>query len=254
VVNRQAGDGTVDSFILTLQGQRLVVWREHLDDILLAVDTDGDGVKESLWGQPFDQRGFFRRGLIRQYTVTSDALELQANLTVPQAFRATGATLARFSPDAPRHLVFVDSGHHLQVYHGEEALWRSREEVGGGSIAADLERMVNRDPSRESFFFESIPATVDVDGDGVEEVLLARNAEFLGGFVPNLNQYSGGDIFLLRKERYGFNLTPVSPEFNGIVSGVAVLPGSPRIIALAITRKKGFLKGAETTVFLSRLP
>jgi hypothetical protein len=254
VVNRQVPDGTLDSFILTLQDKRLVLWREHVEDILLAVDTDGDGVKESLWGQPFDRDRFFRRGLVRQYTVTADgALEQQSNVSVPLAFRATGAILAKLSPDGSRYLIFVDSGHHLQVYRGEEDLWRSRDEVGGGATAADLERTISRDPSRTSFFFEPIPAPVDVDGDGTEEVLVARNAEFLGGFIPNVNQYSGGDVVLFRKERYGFGLTPVSPQFNGIVSGVAVLPGS-RTIVLAVTRKKGVLKGAETTMFLSRLP
>jgi hypothetical protein len=254
VVNRQVPDGSVDSFILTLQGQRLVMWQDHLEDILLAVDTDGDSIKETLWGQPFDLENFFRRRVIRQYTVTERGLDPGGNLSVPAAFRATGAVLAQLGDGGLPYLVFVDSGHHVQVFRGEEDLWRSKDEVGGGATAADLERTISRDKSRFSFYFEPIPAPVDVDGDGIQEVLVARNAEFLGGFIPNLNQFSGGVVVLLRKERFGFTLTPVSPEFNGLVSGVAVLPGAPRMLLIAVTRKKGFLKGAETILYVSRLP
>ena len=254
VVNRQVPDGTLDSFILTWQGQKLGMWQEHLDDILLAVDTDGDNVKDTIWGQPFDQDNFFRRGTVRQYTVTERSLEPRGNLSVPAPFRATGAVLAKLSDGGVPYLVFIDSGHRLQVFRGEEDLWRSKDGVGGGTTAADLERTIHRDKTRFSFYFEPIPAPVDVDGDGIEEVLVARNAEFLGGFIPNLNQFTGGDVVALRKERYGFTLTPVSPEFRGMVSGIAVLPGTPRTVLIAVTRNKGFLKGNETILYMSRLP
>jgi hypothetical protein len=254
VVNRQVADGTVDSFILTLQGQRLVLLQEHVYDILLAVDTDGDGIKESLWGQLFDQEQFFRRERVRRYALANGTLEPQESVPMPATFRATGATLAKFSAEGPRHLVFVDVWRHLRVYRGEEDLWRSRNEVGGGYTSAEIERTISRDVVKKSFYFEPIPAVVDVDGDGVEEVLVARNAAILG-FIPNLNQYSGGDVVLLRKEKYGFNLLPIGPEFNGVVSGVVALPGSPRTILIAVSKQKGFLqRGGETTLFLSRLP
>jgi hypothetical protein len=254
VVNRQIPDGTMDSFVLVLQGQNLVLLHEHLYDILLAMDMDGDGVKESLWGQQFDHRYFFRRGIVRQYTLANGALEVQENLTVPDTFRATGATLAKFDANATRAMVFVDTARHLRVYRSQEELWRSRDPVGGGGPSAELERVIGRDTSTDVFFFEAIPAVVDLDGDGSEEILLGRNAAFLGGLIPNLNQYSGGDVVVVRKEKYGFGLTSISPEFNGFVSGVAVLSGNPRAVLVAVTKKRGILKGADTTVFLSRLP
>jgi hypothetical protein len=256
VVNRQVTDGTVDSFILTLQDQRLVLLQEHVYDILLAVDTDGDGIKESLWGQVFDHEQFFRRERVRRYALTNGTLEPQESVPMPATFRATGAALARFSAEGQRHLVFVDTWRHLRVYRGEEDLWRSRDEVGGTQTSAEVERASGRDADKKSFYFELIPAVVDVDGDGLEEVLVARNAAILG-FVPNLTQYSGGDVVLLRKEKYGFSLAPCSPEFNGVVSGVVALPGSPRAVLIAVSKQKGFLNvkySGETTLFLSRLP
>ena len=68
VVNQQIpGHGMGLPFILALRDKKLVLWQEHIYDILLAVDTDGDGVKETLWGQPFHARDFFLSGVMRQY-------------------------------------------------------------------------------------------------------------------------------------------------------------------------------------------
>lgn len=64
-----------------------------------------------------------------------------------------------------------------------------------------------------AFPFEPIPEAVDVDGDGVEEVLVIRNRASLGGVLPNRTRFSTGDIALLRAGPYGYNLSPVSPKF-----------------------------------------
>ena len=255
VVNRYSPNRRgMDSFFLALQGNQLVRQQKGLSDILLAVDTDGDGVNESIWGQPFDGKDFFRRGQVRQYELRNGRLKRQRKLALPGGFRATGAALAQLGAPGNRQLVFVDERHNLQVYDGKTRRWKSPTDVGGSYVFAALEiRYSPRVADRAQFDFEAIPAVADFDGDGVDEVLVPQNQSRLG-VVPNLNLYSGGRVVLMRQTPQGFTLSPVSPEFDGLVSGVAVLRGRTPGILVAVSKRGGVLrKRKQTILYLNRL-
>ncbi len=254
VVNRYSPNRRgMDSFFLALQGNRLVRQQKGLSDILLAVDTDGDGVNESIWGQLFDGKDFFRRGQVRQYELRNGRLKRQRKLSLPGGFRATGAALAQLGAPGNRQLVFVDERHNLQVYDGKTRRWKSPTDVGGSYVFAALEiRYSPRVADQAQFDFEAIPAVADFDGDGIDEVLVPQNQSRLG-VVPNLNLYSGGHVVLMRQTPQGFTLSPISPGFDGVVSGVAVLKGRMPGILVAVSKREGVLKQKKQTIlYLNR--
>lgn len=254
LVNQQVPSDGMDSFILTVQDQRLIVWQDKLFDILLAIDSDGDGVKETVWGQPFDDEQFFRRGMVRRYQPVKGTLHQKGKRTVPHAFRTTGATLATLSVDGPRRLVFVDEERRVRVYQGKKKLWDSPSGIGGSNTFGELDLQSGVDVLKQLFFFEPNPVAVDLNGDGIEEVLIARNAASLGRLLVNRTDYRDGDIVLLREETYGYSLTPISPQFNGMISGLVVLRDATPGVLVAATRTHDALgRKAETTLFLSRL-
>ena len=244
----------MDSFLLALQDNRLVRQQKGLPDILLAVDTDGDGVNESVWGQGFDNKDFFRRGQVRQYELRNGRLKRQRKLPLPGGFRATGAALAQLGAPGNRQLVFVDDRHNLQVYDGNTRRWKSRANVGGSYVFAAVHIQYSpRVAEQAQFDFEAIPAVADFDGDGIDEVLLPQNQSQLG-VVPNLNLYSGGHVVLMRQTPQGFTLSSISPEFDGVVSGVAVLKGRVPGILVAVSKREGVLKQKKQTIlYLNRL-
>ena len=255
VVNRYSPNRQgMDSFFLVLQGRQLVRQQKGLSDILLAVDTDGDGVNESVWGQRFDGENFFRRGQIRQYELRNGRLKRQRKLALPGGFRATGAALAQLGASGNRQLVFVDERHSLQVYDGKARRWTSPANVGGSYVFATLEVVRGTGLfEQRQFDFDAIPAVVDFDGDGIDEVLVPQNQSRLGA-VPNLNLYSGGRVVLMRQTPQGFTLSPVSPGFDGLVSGVAVLKGRTPGILVAVSKREGVLKQRKQTIlYLGRL-
>ena len=91
VVNRYSPNlKGMDSFFLILQDRKLVLQQRGLPDILLAVDANGDGLNESIWGQRFDGVDFFRRGQVRQYELRKGRLKRLGKLALPVGFRATG--------------------------------------------------------------------------------------------------------------------------------------------------------------------
>ena len=256
IVNRYSAKRQgMDSFFLVLQGRRLVRQQKGLSDILLAVDLDGDGVKESVWGQGFDGNDFFRPGQVRQYQFINGRLKRQRKkLSLPGKFRATGAAMAQLSAPGNRHLVFVDKRHGLQVYDGKTRRWTAPVDVGGSYVFATLGE--SKRPGladHEQFEFEAIPAVADFDGDGIDEVLVPQNQLRLG-VIPNLNLYSGGHVAMMRHTPQGYALSPVSPGFDGIVSGVAVLTGEVKGILVAVSRRDGVLRQKKQTIlYLNRL-
>ena len=255
VVNRYSPNRKgMDSFFLVLQNRQLVRQQRGLSDILLAVDTDGDGVNDSVWGQRFDNEDFFRRGQVRQYELRNGRLKRQRKLPLPGGFRATGAALAQLGAPGNRQLVFVDDRHNLQVYDGKTRRWKSRTNVGGSYVFAAVHIQYSpRVAEQAQFDFEAIPAVADLDGDGIDEVLVPQNQSQLG-VVPNLNLYSGGHVVLMRQTPQGFALSPVSPGFDGVVSGVAVLKGRTPGILVAVSRREGVLKQKKQTIlYLGRL-
>jgi hypothetical protein len=211
-------------------------------------------VNESIWGQRFDGEDFFRRGQVRQYELRNGRLKRQRKLTLPAGFRATGTALAQLGSPRNRQLVFVDERHNLQVYDGNTRRWTSPENVGGSYVSATLQNIRGAGTfEQEQFDFEAIPAVADLDGDGIDEVLVPQNQGSFG-VVPNLNLYSGGHVVLMRQTPQGFTLSPISPGFDGLVSGVAVLKGRTPGILVAVSKREGVLKQRKQTIlYLGRL-
>lgn len=249
VVNRYSPNRKgMDSFLLVIQDNQLVRQQTGLTDIMVALDADGDGVKESVWGQRFDDQTFFRRGQVTQYELKNGRLKRQGKVVLPTGFRATGVALAQFSTPGDRQLVFVDDRQNLQVYQGSARRWKSPVDVGGSYVFASID--IPHGPGvfeRVQFDFEAIPAVADFDGDGIDEVLVPQNQSSFG-LAPNLNLYRGGQVLLLRQTPQGFVLSPVTPGFDGLVSGVAILKGRRPGILVAVSKREGVLRQKKQTI------
>jgi hypothetical protein len=261
VVNRHVLGKGMGSFVLAFQGQQLVLWGEHWPAIVLAVDNDGDGVNESVWSQWFDREWFFHRGMVQRWFPSNNAFEQRDEVGIPIAFRATGAALAQLDASGQRELVFVDEHQQLRVYRDTEELWRSSPGVGGSYATATLVRfLTNGDAQRTPIFFEGIPAVLDSDGDGAEEALVARNiaplrVASLGRIIPYPTHVAYGDIARLQYKDERLTLSPISPRFVGVVSGLAVLPGRTPRVFVGISQRQGFFGHREETIlFMGHIP
>ena len=126
--------------------------------------------------------------------------------------------------------------------------------MGGSYVFAGLDVETSSGiTGKTQFDFEAIPAVADFDGDGVDEVLVPQNQGRLG-IVPNLNLYGDGHVMMMRQTPQGFALSPISPQFDGVVSGVAVLRGRTPGILVAVSKQEGVLRQRkQTTLYLNRL-
>ena len=240
VANRYHPDPNVllTSFVLGTKDGKPATIVKNGNDILWAVDADGSGAKKTLWAQGFSRETFFRKGQAHRVTLKGDQLVRDVAVRVPSSFRATGATLASIAGKDMRALVFVDEYQRLRVTVGTEDTWRSSSPVGGGSyLRLELLKAgtTSRSPRTEFINFEPVPVAVDLDGDGVEEVLVPQNQ-------------LEGHIGILFRGPAGYRFQSVNSGFEGTITALGAIPGeNPPTLIAAVVRFTTFLKGAAET-------
>jgi len=245
VANRYHPDPNIllTSFVLGTKDAKPVMLLKNGNDILWAVDADGSGVKKTLWAQGFTRETFFKKGEAYKVLLKGDRIVRDSPVRVPNTFRATGATLANIVGKDSRALVFVDEYQRLRVSVGAEDTWRSSSPVGGGNFMK-LELLksgsTSRVPRTEFINIEPVPVAVDLDGDGIEEVVVPQNQ-------------LEGHLGILFRGPAGYRFQSINSGFEGTITALGAIPGdNPPTLVAAVVRWATFLKGsAETQLIMT---
>ena len=99
------------------------------------------------------------------------------------------------------------------------------------------------------YYFEPGMTVADLNGDGRQDVVIPRNTRSMGGLLPNMNIYSGGDVVVLSYNDFGYSLTAITPQFDGVVSGVAILR-QRSYPAFVVAVSQGSLTGGGNSLLL----
>jgi len=234
VVNRysQIPAILVNSLILTTRDQKPVVAVEEVTEILLAVDANGDGVKKTLWAQGFAQTGFFKQGDATRMSLRNGKLVSEGRVRVPSSFRATGATYSNISGKGVRALAFIDEYNRLRIAIDTEDAFRSSAPVGTGMAKLGVETQIEKGGRTYVYSPEPMPLAVDLDGDGIEEIVVPQNQ------IP-------GRLAVIYKGPAGYRFQTVNSGFEGTVMALGAVPsdGTPTLVA-AVVRYTNF-RGTE---------
>jgi hypothetical protein len=233
----------VRSTILTTRGGKPAAVVAGVNQILLAVDVTGDGVKKTLWGQDFEQAGFFKKGQADRLVLRNGSLAADGRVRVPGAFRATGATMANTGgKEALRILAFVDEHSRLRIATESEEIWRSSSAVGGGGVKLVVDTQIERGGRSFIYLAEPHPLAIDLDGDGIEEIVVVQNQ------VP-------GRMAVVFKGPAGYRFQSVNSGFEGTITGLGAIPGDPvPSLVVAVTRFYGLLSNAGDTQIIMTIP
>jgi hypothetical protein len=231
------------STILTTRNGKATVLVADVPQILLAMDVSGDGVKKALWSQDFAQAGFFRKGQIDRMVLRNGALVPDGRVRVPSSFRATGAVMSNINgKDALRALAFVDEHSRMRVTLETEELWRSSSPVGGSVVKLPVDTQIELGGRTFIYFAEPNPVAIDLDGDGVEEIVVVQNQ------VP-------GRMAVVYKGPAGYRFQSVNSGFEGTITGMGAIPGDPvPSLIVAVTRFYGLLTTAGETQIIMTIP
>jgi hypothetical protein len=231
----------LNGFIMTTRNGRATVLAENIDQILLAVDATGDGIKKTLWSQPFVPEGFFKKGAVERVLLRDGKLVIDARVRVPSSFRATGATFSNIAGKGTRALSFVDENSRLRISLDTDDAWRSSTPVGGGVAKLEVLTFMERGGRTHLYQPEPMPLAVDLDGDGVEEVVVVQNQV-------------AGRLGVIFKGPAGYRFQSVNSGFEGAVTGLGAITseGSLPTLLISVVRYYGLLSNAgETQIIMT---
>ena len=232
------------SFILGVRGGKPVEIYSDSSQFLYAFDAEGGGLKKTVWGQTFSTDTFFRKGHAVRHVLKGDKLVPDGPVRVPATFRATGATLANIAGKGQplRSLVFIDEHNRLRVSAESEETFRSTTPVGGGGyLKVELLKARTERGGRTEFFnFEPMPLAVDLDGDGVEEVIVPQNQ-------------LDGHLAIMFRGPAGYRMQTVNSGFEGVITGLGAIHGEnpPTLIASVVRFNNYFRTAGETQIIIT---
>jgi hypothetical protein len=158
-----------------------------------------------------------------------------------------GAVLSNMNGKDSRVLAFIDEFNRLQIAADSEDLWRSGAAVGGGAITLEQETgvMTNRVMRNAFYKIEPTPLAIDLDGDGVDEVLVPQNI------------VKEGLMAVVFKGPAGFRLQSIDTGFEGTITALGGFKTDdatqPTVIA-TVVRYKNILKTAAETQVIMTVP
>lgn len=243
--NRYHPDSGLNSFVLGVKDGKPRFLADDLSVFVFAVDLKGDGYKQTLWTQPFSPEKFFNPGQAEQVVLKNGRLVSEKTVRVHSAFRPMGATFSNIAGKDTRALAFIDEYNRLQVSLDGEDLWRSSAAVGGGYMTVEL---INREfrGGRSKFYkIEPTPLAVDLDGDGVQEIVVPQNS------------VKEGLLAVIFRGPAGFRLQSVESGFEGAITALGAFrtedSTQPTVVA-SVVRFKNILKQSGETQIIMTVP
>jgi hypothetical protein len=243
--NRYDPRTSLSGFILTQKDGKPKVALEDIDEFLFAVDLKGDGVKQTLWTQKFSAETFFTQGQASQVILKNGKLVVEKKVRVPSTFRPMGAAFSNVMGKDTRALAFIDDYNRLQVVNDGEELWRSSTIVGGGASQIELITGSARNQRSKFLKIEPTPLAVDLDGDGIEELVVPQNL------------VKEGLLAVVFKGPAGFRLQSINTGFEGIITCLGAFKTEdatqPTVIA-SVVRFSNLLRTSGETQIIMTMP
>ena len=168
---------------------------------------------------------------------------------MPAAFRPMGAAFSNVMGKDTRSLALIDEFNRLQIVsEGGDELWRSSTSVGGGYMTVELADAYRSSKTDRSKFFkiEPTPLAVDLDGDGIEELIVPQNL------------VREGLLAVVFKGPAGFRLQSINSGFEGGITCLGAYKTEdsvqPTIIAAVVRFSGVLLKTAGETQIIMTVP
>jgi TolB-like protein len=223
IVTSVVGDN-LQSFILEYEGKEFRKIIEKANWYFRVLDHPKDG--PTLMGQKMDSDGLFT-GPVYKFLWEKKSFEKGPQMAFPKGTNIFGLTMADIRGQGVTDIIMLhDSGRLIiQSIDGKFA-WRSREQFGGTNNSYDTKRMkdsIYRE--KEAFPWRvSIPGRIlirDLDGDGINELIINRNYGSLG-YLERSRRYEAGEVDNLIWDGDMLITNWKTREINGYISDFQV--------------------------------
>ena len=118
------------SMILSFEDGNFRVLARDINYILAMLDTNGDGVNDSLYGQNFDEENFLGRSTYLLSLENGMVKRIKEIQKLPN-FNLMGAFMADINGNGTPEIGFYNPGRKLVIYEGNKKIWESSSVLGG---------------------------------------------------------------------------------------------------------------------------
>ncbi|RUM43186.1 MAG: hypothetical protein DSY35_04125, partial [Desulfurobacterium sp.] len=168
--------------------------------IISGFDTDGDGINDTLYGQEVSSEAdkFFGKK-VWKLRLEGEKLVKAGKVPVPPGFQVTSAQI--FKIKGKNLFAYYDLDYFFNVSDGQVLLWRSPIQIGASPNAVYW----YIDDTLVSYYITPKPKTLDLNGDGEEEVLFSQNKNAVPGILRNIYTFDGGRVLILYRKGNRFD-------------------------------------------------
>lgn len=243
--NRFHPKSGLNAFVIGARDGKPRYLAEGIDSFLFALDTKSEGIKQTLWSQQYSPERFFNIGQANQVVIRNGSLVVEKPVRVPTGFRPMGAAFSNISGKGTRVLAHVDEFNRLQISSEGEDLWRSATSVGGGYLTIEHVLEDIRGGRSKFYKIEPTPLAVDLDGDGVEELVVPQNL------------VKEGLLAVVFKGPAGYRLQSIDSGFEGGITGLGAFrpddANQPSLVA-SVARFTNIFKTTGETQIIMTIP
>lgn len=244
VGNRFHVKAGLNSFVLGLKDGKPKFLVDTVESFLFAVDTKGEGYKQTLWIQRYSPESFFSVGQADEATIKKGSLVVEKQVRVPSTFRPMGAAFSNIAGKDTRALAIIDDANRLRVSLDAEDVWRSSTSVGGGYTK--IEMVIERGragPITKFYKIEPTPLAVDLDGDGIDELVVPQNL------------VKEGLLAIVFKGPAGYRLQSIETGFEGGITALGAFRTDdaiqPTLVATVVRFNNFMNMGGETQIIMT---
>ena len=218
------------SYLLRFVQDGFEVAVKDINLLLGFFDMDGDGLKETLLGQSYDDEEFYGPVVYEVRPSRKGKIIYERKIDVPLNFKLLGAAFADLDGDGKREIISQDNAHKACVYRGKKKIWCSNRRVGGSIYTVAAYSGKSPRAYQIAVPAEVDPYVIDINGDGRQELLMVANKSAHHDLIPGVPAYESGEVVVLTSTPMGYELLPLTGSFEGPLQGLAVNQGEVFVV------------------------
>jgi len=204
-------------------------------------------------GVHFVGQGFVEEDLFSNQVATlnfsNGEVKSSGRFKVPMGFTLPGAVYADVNNDRIKELCFINKLNFLEIYQGSKRLWVSEERVAGSLHNIQYEVGTEKVSYTEKRQICSPLRVYDVDGDGLDELLLNDNEAEMSTAIGEYGFLNKGNIKMVKNSGRGFVIRKVTGAMEGPLQGLQIIDGE--LLCAMVKRGDDLLKLSGNTYLLA---
>ncbi len=205
----------MESRILSFKNGRFEIVAQDINYILSMMDTNGDGINDSIYGQEFDSENFLGTNTYLLSLESGSIVRVKKIPSLP-SFNIMGAFICDLNHNGIKDIGFYNAGRKFVIYENNKEIWES-----STLLCGSVKNILYDDPLSEfdapkQISIWSMPAIIQSNGKYF--VAVPANQSGLLSVVGGGPEKGG--LAILSRHKNNYMLRKIDSQFQGAIQSV----------------------------------